>query len=212
METRMRMGRMLLWICAAAALGACSPGDSGDQAGHDTTPSPVTASDQSDSPDQEHQKPAPFSLRLTSDVPPAMRETVRAFLAFAADPRVSTGAKVLFASPLLLGVNDADRVVLSNDVQKPSAWFVSDGEGTTSALFVISNSIANSKDGTVQFLASTRQIPLCNLDQDGKEETQDESLYVTLEPHSGCADGFRLRLDVDSSATIRAVELAVRAP
>jgi hypothetical protein len=141
-----------------------------------------------------------------------MRGTVRAFLAFAADPRASTGAKVLFASPLLLGLNDTDRIVQSNDVQVPSAWLVSDGEGTTSALFVISNSIANSKNGKVQFLASTRQIPLCNLDQDSKEETQDESVYVTLEPQSGCADGFRLRLDVDSSTTIRAVELAARAP
>jgi len=94
---------------------------------------------------------------------------------------------VPFATPLLLGVNDADRVVQSNDVQKPSTWFVSDG-------------------------ASTRRILLCNLDQDSEGRAAGRVRVRHARTHSGCVDGFRIKLDVDSSATIRAVEVAVRAP
>lgn len=209
----MRLECVLPWICAAAVvLGACSPGDSGDHARQEATPTPGTASDRSDRQHHPQQKPDPVSVRVAPDLPAATHETVRAFLTFAADPSPSSAARVPFTSPLVLRVNDEGRRLQSKDVRQSSAWFVSDGEGTTSALFVISNSIANSQGGEVQFLASTRQIPVCNLDQDRDEDMPNEFVYVTLEPRGGCADGFRLRLDLDPSATIRAVELAVRAP
>lgn len=206
----MQLRRMLPWVCAAAVvLGACSPNDSGDPARQGTTPSPANASDRQD---HKQPKPVPFSLRLAPDMPPATQEAVRAFLAFAANPRASTGAEVPFASPLLLRVNDARGTLQHSDAREPSAWFMSDGEGTTSALFVISNSIANSQNDGVEFLASPRAVPLCNLSQNGPGDVEEESIYITLEPRRGCAEGFRIRLDVDSSAIIRAVELAVRAP
>ena len=190
----MRWGRLLPWICAATvALGACS-------------------SDRSDRDGHQQQTRALFSLRVAPDIPRAAQEAVSAFLEFAADPSASTATHVPFTWPLVLRVNDDGRKLQLNDAHQPSAWLVSDGEGTTSALFVISNSIVNSQEGTAQFLASTRQIPLCNLDQDGPEDMPGGSVYVTREPRGGCADGFRLRLDIDPSATIRAVELVVRAP
>lgn len=210
----MRVGRTLLWICAATvALGGCSARDSGGQPEEDTTRSSAGASERIDRPDRERQKPAHFSLSFKPGVPSATQETVRAFVAFAADPSASTGTEVPLASPLLLRVNDVGRKIRSKDVHDPSSWFVSDGEGTTSALFVISNSIAKGHKGRVRFSASTRPVPLCALAENGNENGQHESsVYVTLQPRSGCAEGFRIRLVIGPSATVRAAELVVRAP
>ena len=209
----MRVRRTLLWMCAATlALGACSARDSGGQLGEDSTRSSAGASERDGRPDREREEPAHFSLSFGPGMAPAKRETVRAFVAFAADPSASTGTEVPLASPLLLRVNDVGSRVRSRDLQDPSSWFVSDGEGTTSALFVIENSIARSQDRKVRFSASTRPLPLCAQAENGDKDAQGESVYVTLQPRSGCAEGFRIRLVLDPSAAIRAAELSVRAP
>jgi hypothetical protein len=209
---RMRRGQLTWWICAAAVvLGACGSGDPDDLARHSTTPGPPHASERSDRPERPGQQSV-HTLRLASGLPAATQEAVAAFVAFAADPGAATAAEVPFASTLLVRVNDAGRTFPRHDAQEASAWFVADGEGTTSALFAISNSIVDSQGGRVRFVASTRWTPLCDLPEDDGVVREDVSVYVTLDTRAGCAPGFRIGLDLDRSATIRAVELAVRAP
>jgi hypothetical protein len=209
----MRLESVLPLVCAATfAVGACSSGDAAGRAQQAPRPSPVGSVERGDPEDHKERKRVRFSLRVAPGIAPATRKTVSAFLSFAAEPTAARAARLPSAASLLLRVDDARPKLQHSDLRQPSAWFVSNGEGTTSALFVISNSIANSQDDGVEFLASPRLIPLCNLSQDGAEDVQEESVYITLEPRGGCVEGFRIRLNVDSSATIRAVELAVRAP
>lgn len=193
-ETPMPFGRLLPCVCAAAfVLGACSRGDSAERARQVPTPSSVGRVDRGDSEGHEERERVRFSLRVAPGIPPATQKMVSAFLSFAVDPTAAKATRVPFTSPLVLRVNDAGRKLHHRGIRQASAWFVSDGEGKTSARFVISNSIANSQDDGVRFLASPSPVPLCNLNQDGADGVRDGSVYITLEPRAPRATSTRRR-------------------
>jgi hypothetical protein len=205
-------GRSLPWLCVAAVvLGACGMSGSLNTSQSATQAPGAGLDDGAGHSDRHRGQRTPYAIDYASGISAEHRRIAREFLTFAASPNPSTAKAVPFAPRhLSLRVNSASRTLNQDEVSDAAAWFVSDGEGTTSALFVISNSMDDHRP-RVAFVASPRPIPLCNLDRD-PEAFNGDSVYLTLGPRGGCAEDFRVRLRISPSATVQAVDLAVRAP
>ncbi|MDP3894406.1 hypothetical protein [Nocardioides sp.] len=107
-------------------------------------------------------------------------------------------------------MNGREQQLQGKDKSDPTAWFISDGEGTTSALFVVSNSIQ--REHGAEFLAADEAASVCNLTAPSPTPS-DERVYITLNRHEDdCAAGFVLGLTINPDHTIRGVSLKVRAP
>lgn len=160
-----------------------------------------------------------YTVAVAPEVSDRQASSVRRFIRFAAAPTSSSAAAVPFAPSAVTVTLDDDReVIRAADLADDARWFLSDGEGTgtTSALFVISNSITNARSGKPpEFVVTRRQMPLCDLATSDPRSPAPPRLFLALGTRgtsSACAPGFRITLDMLFDGTIQAVELAVRAP
>lgn len=213
---------MRLQTCLALALlASCSVNGSPEPA-QPPQPSGVNGSTrvEAPNPDEPSRSARQYSVAVSDrEVLRRQASAVRAFVRFAASPTAKTAAAVPFSrSGITATFEAAEKHIGAEDLSNEAAWFLNDGEGTTSALFVISNSIKNAQQneaGTTKFLATPRHMPICNDTPDKPPAgSASELLFVSLAPQetSHCAPGFRLALDIDTDGTIHAVKLAVRAP
>jgi hypothetical protein len=207
----MRAGPLLAWSCVASvALVGCGRSEPSPQTspavqsspGHTTTAPPIFS--------EEPQERTTYSLEASPDLPLEHRDIADEFLRFAAKPNQTTAKAVPFYAPISVSVNGREQQLQGKDISNPTAWLVSDGEGTTSALFVISNSIR--LDRGAEFLATDESTSICNLTEPSPSPSR-EQVYITRIRHEAdCAEGFVVGLTISSDQTIREVSLTVRAP
>jgi len=110
-----------------------------------------------------------------------------------------------------LAVNGHSKRLSHAEVPDADAWFISDGEGTASALFVISNSIEQRDPDEVAFRATGQQLPICAM-AEGGTSTAANLIFLTLDSGTECAEGFRVALSISDQGAIDGVTVAVRAP
>jgi hypothetical protein len=202
---------MLAWWCIAAVpLVGCGGSEPSPQTspavqsspGHTTTASPGAS--------EKPQERTTHSLEVSPGPPVEHRSIADAFLRFAANPNRTTAKAAPFHAPISVSVNGREQQLQGKDMSNPTAWFVSDGEGTTSALFVISNSIRRGHGA--EFLATDESPSICNLAAPSPSASR-EQVYITRIRHeTDCAEGFVVALTISSDQTIRGVSLTVRAP
>lgn len=189
-------------------LPGCSDGGAGERVEQD--PASGSASRSAAADDGARDAAAVPPLRLAADVPRRARAQVRAFVAFAADPRPATGRRVRFATPMTLRVDDRDRGLRTTEKMfDPRAWSSSTVEGTASPLSVLGGRVGT--DQAAGGLATTRRVPLCDLAEQEGAGVLEASVYLVREPRGRCAEGFRVRLGFTRSAAIRTVDLSLRA-
>lgn len=150
---------------------------------------------------------------FSPSVSPAQRRAATRFLDFAADPSERTASRMPFASPTItirLGGRTAKTLSL-REARRESSWWLRNGVGTTSALFVLSNSIA--KDDGATFLVTPRHLPLCATPEvvgDAPPGTVNVLLKVT--GSQACAPGWRIGLELNTEGEVVSVAVSVRAP
>jgi hypothetical protein len=160
----------------------------------------------------------PYSVTVADGVTDPQAATVNAFVRFAASPTAKRAAAVPFArTGIVISFETAEKRIRAEAVSSEAAWLLNDGEGTTSALFVISNSIRNARSdaAVTRFLATPRHRPIC-ADTPDKPPARSASglLYVSLASRDAdaCAPGFRVALHMGNGGVIHAVSVAARAP
>lgn len=203
-----------LLAAGALALPSCSTADRDSQPQSEPSVRATDPSEPSTAPEAEPAiNPKRVSVQGGPGLTDAQHETARAFVRFAAAPSPTTARKVPFSgAAIAISVNGHSRRLPSADVPNPDAWFTSDGEGTTSALFVISNSVEKAAPGPAAFRATRARLPICNLDEGENSTAELNLIFVTLANGTECADGFRIEIILSDQGDIDGVALAVRAP
>lgn len=228
MATDAGLWRLLLVATAAvAAFTSCSPDPgaetrpqndasqtAGTREGHTQSPLKSLAATASKQAQAVERSGPPYSLTVADEVTGDQRAIVRAFLRFAAHPTTTSASAVPFASEgVAVRFGRDRRVIVGDALARPARWFLTNGVGTSSALFVVSNSIENAQGaGRIQFVASREPMSLCSETAIAGALPGTSQLFVAPGRLDGCAQGFELTLDLDNAGFIKAVGLLVRAP
>ncbi|CAN5345178.1 MAG: hypothetical protein ACSLEW_10530 [Nocardioides sp.] len=211
------MGGAVLLRPAAQTSGPTSPPLASDP----TTERSTAAGDEAGRTSKPRPKPLPpqtpeYTLERRPDVAPADEQALRAFIAFAVNPEEPTASQVPFADEVSVSqVGGKSRNVTAEQAREESSWWISDGVGTTSALFVISNAFkrASAVSGGVEFVATSDAIPLCDQVPSGEASSLGRGVHLFISAaQSDCAQEFRVDLYLGSQSEIRAVALEVREP
>lgn len=161
-----------------------------------------------------------YSIEVKNGVPGAHASIARVFIRFATAPTPAALGRVpIDATGVTITLGRTEKHLPLAEVADAETWYLTDNGGTTSALFVISNTIKNAHQGDpgmAKFLVSHRPMPVCAADDlDDPDASKSAQVFIALlEPDSPfrCAVGFRIGLEVDAFHAIQAVRLAVRTP
>jgi hypothetical protein len=171
-------------------------------------------------PDEANQGTARSGRRYSLDLADNLRigeaQSVKKFIRFAMNPSARTASEVPFAETgVVITLAQDKRVLAGSDLSRAHRWSLSDEGGTTSALFVLSNSVRTARlDGQEPptFLATAQRPPICALTDTSHPETKERAFIYTTAFKKPCASGFRVALDQSPDGVIEAVRLTVRGP
>lgn len=157
-----------------------------------------------------------YLFRAAGDLPADLARSARAFVRFAAAPSARTAARVPFTrGGILTSVGRTERHLRPDELLRPGPWLLSDGGGTTSALFVVSNTIRNARvagEGPPVFAATSQRPPVCAWSERFHPRAAGRVYVFTASTRTSCADGFRLALDHDPHGVLEVARVVVRLP
>jgi hypothetical protein len=157
-----------------------------------------------------------YLFRASDELPADLARSARAFVRFAAEPSARTAARVPFArGGIITSVGRTERHLAPDVLLRPGPWFVSDGGGTTSALFVVSNTIRRARvagEGPPVFVATSKRPPVCAWSERFHPRAPGRVYVFDASIKTSCATEFRLALDHDPSGVLEVARMVVRLP
>jgi ureidoglycolate hydrolase len=219
--------RLLIPAVAVAALTSCTADPAADprprsevsqstgtRDGHTQSPLENLAAKASRQARAVERSSSAFVVTVADAVDGDARATVRAFLRFAAHPTERSAAAVPFASSGITVTFGRDSQVIEGDaLSSRRRWLLTNGVGSSSALFAVSNVIERNHGARpIRFIATTEPIPLCNDVALPRATPGVSQLFIAPGRPDGCAEGFEVTLDLDNAGSVKAVGLTVRSP
>lgn len=219
--------RLLIPVVAVAALASCTADpaadtrprsevrqSAGSREGHTQSPLENLAAKASRQARVVDRSSSRFVLTISDAVDGDERATVRAFLRFAVHPTEGSATAVPFASSGITVTFGRDTQVIEGDaLSSRRRWFLTDGVGSSSALFAVSNAIKqNHSAQPIRFIATSEPIPLCNDVALPRATPGVSQLFIAPGRPNGCAEDFEVTLNLDNAGSVQAVGLMVRSP